>query len=267
MGKSTARSVPFHAASAASSSACTGREPTIRRAEPDPAPHRSRAAWAAAIDVGVLGEPEVVVGRERHDRAAVGRRASPARPGGVEVAGRAPAPGAADGARPRRRPSRAGHASRRVTSAIGLGEDVDDALDLVRGDRERAASARPRRPAGAAARRARPRRAHPPAPPQPVGRRRQLDAAHQAALADVGDRRRAARPRASSSVAQLRGACAHVGEHVPLVEQLEVAERDRGGQRVPAVGVAVVERALAQVGPEERVEDPLGWPPWPTCGR
>ena len=48
VGKSTARSVPFQSASAVSRSACTGREPTIRRAEPDPAPHRSSAACAAA---------------------------------------------------------------------------------------------------------------------------------------------------------------------------------------------------------------------------
>ena len=43
VGKTTARSHPFHAARAASSSAWTGREPVTRRDAPDPAPQRSRA--------------------------------------------------------------------------------------------------------------------------------------------------------------------------------------------------------------------------------
>ena len=38
VGKQTAASVPFHAASARSSSACTGRLPVTRREAPAPAP-------------------------------------------------------------------------------------------------------------------------------------------------------------------------------------------------------------------------------------
>ncbi len=48
VGNSTARSAPFHDASSSSSSVWTGREPTMRRAEPEPAPQRSSAACAAA---------------------------------------------------------------------------------------------------------------------------------------------------------------------------------------------------------------------------
>ena len=72
----------------------------------------------------------------------------------------------------------------------------------------------------------------------------------QAHLADRGLRRDAIVQQA----AQLVGALAHVGEHVPRVDQLEVAQRDRGRERVPAVRVPVVQRALAEVVAEERVE-------------
>ena len=44
-------------ASAASSSEWTGREPTMSRAEPDPAPHRSSAACAAATTAGCCVSP------------------------------------------------------------------------------------------------------------------------------------------------------------------------------------------------------------------
>ena len=60
--------------------------------------------------------------------------------------------------------------------------------------------------------------------------------------------------RSCSSAAQLVGALAHVVEHVPRFEELEVPQRDRGRERVPAVGVAVIQRALAEVVAEERVE-------------
>ena len=49
---STAASVPFHSASSASSSWCTGREPTMSRAAPAPVPQRSMASCAAATTAG-----------------------------------------------------------------------------------------------------------------------------------------------------------------------------------------------------------------------
>ena len=57
VGNSTARAAPFHAASSASSSAWIGREPTMSRAAPDPAPQRSIASWAAAITAGCWVSP------------------------------------------------------------------------------------------------------------------------------------------------------------------------------------------------------------------
>ena len=54
--------------------------------------------------------------------------------------------------------------------------------------------------------------------------------------------------------AQLVGSFLDVGEHAPGFDELEVPQRDRRAERVPAVGVAVVERALAEVFAEERSE-------------
>ena len=48
VGNTTARSHPFHAARASSSSAWTGREPVTSREAPAPEPQRSRARCAAA---------------------------------------------------------------------------------------------------------------------------------------------------------------------------------------------------------------------------
>ena len=117
VGKQTAASVPFQSASAASSVACTGREPVTSRERPAPAPHRSSAACAAAMTAGCALKPEVVVGGEGDDGAAVERTL---RAQGVERPGRPPPPavdhGRADGrsAMPapapavRRRPGRSG---------------------------------------------------------------------------------------------------------------------------------------------------------------
>ncbi len=52
VGNSNAAAPPFHAASSASSSACSGREPTTSRDAPVPVPQRSSAAWAAARTAG-----------------------------------------------------------------------------------------------------------------------------------------------------------------------------------------------------------------------
>ena len=57
VGKSAARSVPFHAASSRSSSLWIGRDPTMRRAEPAPLPQRSSASCAAAITAGCEVSP------------------------------------------------------------------------------------------------------------------------------------------------------------------------------------------------------------------
>ena len=53
---------------------------------------------------------------------------------------------------------------------------------------------------------------------------------------------------------KLLGARLHVGEHVPLGEQLQMATGHGRAQRVPRERVPVVQRQLAQVGAEERVE-------------
>ena len=52
VGKRTADSVRFQSASAASSCVCTGRLPTMSRADPAPAPQWSSASWAAATTAG-----------------------------------------------------------------------------------------------------------------------------------------------------------------------------------------------------------------------
>ena len=57
VANSAARSWPFQSANSSSSSRWTGRPPTMRRAEPLPAPDRSRAAWAAAITAGCWVRP------------------------------------------------------------------------------------------------------------------------------------------------------------------------------------------------------------------
>jgi len=99
-------------------------------------------------------------------------------------------------------------------------------------------------------------RAHPPAPPHARVRRCQLDTAHEPAQSHVGDRGMR-RDAVDEQRAQLVGAGADGVEHRPRVEQLQVPERHRGRQRVPRVGVPVVQRALGEVGAEEGVGDAL----------
>ena len=72
----------------------------------------------------------------------------------------------------------------------------------------------------------------------------------QAHLADRGLRRDAVVQESS----ELLGTLADVGQHVPGFEQLEVPAGDRSGEGVPAVGVAVVQGAGAEVVAEEGVE-------------
>ena len=57
VGKRSAASVSFQAASSLSSSRWTGREPTINRAEPEPVPQRSSASAAALTTAGCCDSP------------------------------------------------------------------------------------------------------------------------------------------------------------------------------------------------------------------
>ena len=211
-----------------SSSPCTGREPTMRRAEPDPAPQRSRARVRGGDHRGVLRQARgsrstrtTPPGRRR------GRRCRPGPPA-VEVARLAPASRGAD----RRR--RRGRAARLPRPTVASRAHLVDGRRrarrrcarsrpsvIVSGGIER----RPRRRAGARARRARRSRRRPAGP-----------SADRAAAAPAR-RRPSARRRGSSRTAgmrtqspssrsrELRRPGPHVGEHVPLVEQLEVAQR------------------------------------------
>ena len=57
VGKQTAASVPFHAASSRSSPLWMGRLPVTRREAPDPAPQRVSAPCAAATTAGCALNP------------------------------------------------------------------------------------------------------------------------------------------------------------------------------------------------------------------
>ena len=113
----------------------------VDRARPDdragpsrePVPQRSSASCAAATHRGCCGQAEVVVRRERHDRAAVGERAfGPVR---VEVARRAPAPGGADRVAFAVGPVAPRHGA--VTSSIASASASTMRWSSARGDRER----------------------------------------------------------------------------------------------------------------------------------
>src|SRR5947207_2833466 len=61
---------------------------------------------------------------------------------------------------------------------------------------------------------------------------------------------------AFEELAQLFLSRAHVREDVSLLQELEVAARDRGGEGVASERVPVVERLGAEVGAEEGAGDP-----------
>src|SRR5437762_1031080 len=82
---------------------------------------------------------------------------------------------------------------------------------------------------------------HPPSPPQMRRWGRQLDPSPQAAQPHLLHRGKRSHPFFDRRT-QLIGASVDVGEHVPLLVQLQVSLREGCGQRVPAVGVAVIER-------------------------
>ena len=263
VGKSAARGVAFHSRELA-------LELGVDRARADDEARRARAGAPAVERVvrgrdhgGMRGEAEVVVRRERHDGVAVGHAVRRSRSRGARQR-----PGGADRARPRS----SAHASQ-VTRAIArshtssiespsactiwwISGDVIVSGGISTTVSPIGRSSTPRSTAAALTRR--PQRS-------PSARRRELDAAHEsfeAHLAHRGLRRDAV----VQQVAQLVGALAHVGEHVPRFDQLEVPQRDRGRERVPAVGVAVVQRALAEVVAEERVEHAVRSRPSPTSG-
>ena len=193
----------FQSASSRSSSECTGREPTMRRAAPEPAPQRSSAACAAATTARVLGEAEVVVRRERDDRRGRRARACPRARRRRGRRGARQLPGGADRAGPARRPSSPQrHGSLGRPRRSPRSSDVHDPVDLRRRDRERRHEhddVAERAEEHAALDRG---RADPPAPAQAVGRRRELDAAHEPPQPDL------ARPRAAARCGRRAGRAA-----------------------------------------------------------
>ena len=168
----------------------------------------------------VLGQAEVVVGGE-------GRRR-----GDVEIVDRPPPAGGRDppalvvGPRP----------PPRSWASIGGGQDVDDALDLGRRDGERghehhSVAERPQQHTG-------PHRggAHLPVPGRRRRRRRPRPSAR---TGGCRRRRRAGATRASSRSASCADRAATLSSTPPFVEEPQVAEGDRRGQGVAAVGVTV----------------------------
>ncbi len=264
VGKQMAASVPFHSASSRSSSLWTGREPVTRREAPAPAPHRSSASWAARTTSGCALRPEVIVGGKRHDGVPL---EGAGRAAGVELPGSSP-------------PILGDHLGQLPSDAVGPGhrglgwaggggagggragevveaaaQRVDDADDLVlgRGEwghqhddiAERTQQDAPLDRAGT----------DPSAPAQTGGGRRQLDADHEATLTDF-EYLGALCDALGQQGMELVGPRPHVGEHVPVVHQAQMLERDGGRQSIPAVGVPVVEGLRTEVAPEEGVEHP-----------
>ena len=196
---------------------------------------------------GVLGEPEVVVRRERHHGAAVGRERAVG-PGGVEVARRAPLAGGADRRRPRRRPTRPRSRSPRhvvVDLVDRVVQRVHDAVELLRRDRERrhqdddvaeraeqhaARRPRPRTPAGPSAG----RRAAARARRRPSGRAARTSRDRGMRRDAVVEQRRAARRSGPRTLAST--------SHASSSSRWRSATAAR--ERVPAVRVPVVQRPL-----------------------
>ena len=208
-------------------------------------------------DRRVLGEPEVVVRRERAPPAARPARAS-RRAAASRSRGARHWPASRGCRRLGLRPGAqlVAPSSRGRRSSIASCERVHGRVELLRRDGERrhedhgvadrseqhaALAPRRRTPAvPSAARRAAARARRRPSA-RAAGRRATWAAARCGRRAGRAARSDAVRTLASTSHASM---------------QLEVAERDRGRERVPAVGVPVVQRLLRQVRAEERGEDP-----------
>ena len=242
------------------------------------ADHEARGAGAEAPLVegdvgglhhrGVRGQPQVVVRRERHDLAALERDLREPTPSRARSARHRPPSRmrlepAGDPLRPGHRITRPRR--RRDTSAMASATVVDDPVDLVGGGGEHRhehdhVAQRPDQHAAlhAAGR-------HPAAPAQPVRR------AGPARCRPSG-RAGAPRPRpaaAPTSAASASASCSARSRTLASTShssiRLEVAERDGGGEGVPAVGVPVVQRALRQVRRRGTPRTPTRWPRWPTA--
>ena len=232
-------------------------------------------------DRGVRAQAEIVVGGERHDRRHP--RAAPGGPEGVELPRRTPAAlldhlwraearirGRPSGVpvmrrRPRSRwrpvadrPSTGGHVVERPI------ERVDHADDLVLGDGQRRhehhdVAERPQQHApgdGAGAR---------PGGPSAVPARAE-PARHRPSARAGGPRAPPARPatRSSRRRRQLLGAGAHVGQHVPRLDEAQVLERHRGGRARSRRRSARGRRSAARGRHRGTRRTPRPTPPWPT---
>ena len=196
-------------------------------------------------DRGVVGQAEVVVGRERDDRPSVDRRRSTARrsarpsarrpsverrdrqrPDRVDgVGARSPialgpagrrSPLSSRAVAPRRSASASVSTMRSISSAVD-GERRHEHDDVAQRAQQHAAARRRRRTPGGPSAARRPAGASSTPPMRPRWR----TSRHR------GQRRERARRAAGASCA---ARARDVGEHVPLVEQLEVAQGDRGGR-------------------------------------
>ena len=248
-----------------------GRVPVTRRDAPDPAPQRVQGFVSRRHHGRMGAQAEIVVGRKRHDGRPLQAR-PPAR------ARRTPGASASG---PRRPPGRAHHGCGRPTGSRSAVRDAHAAACSAVTSRSAPSRASTIRTISSAVvvsggistttspsgRSSTPLDtapgAHPPPPPQPGRGRGQLDPDHQSTLADLAHDGPVRDP-FSEQRRQLVGTRPDVGEHVPRLDQAQVLERHRRGQRVPAVGVPVVEGLGPEVGAEERVEHRHRTPPWPT---
>ena len=231
VGNSSAASVPFQPASVGLEVVVHGSGARRPGGEaPDPVPQRSTAAMAPRPSTArVLGQAEVVVGGERDDVRPVGRRARPSGPGRVERRG-------ARATGPRRGSPSASASTQRVPVAASRAHVAAHLVDRASPARRRCARSRRRWMVSSgmsdddvAERAQQHAPAHAPrrTPGGPSAARRRAAPARRRPSARAGARRATAGERGDPFVEQRAAAAAaraaHVGEHVPLVEQLEVA--------------------------------------------
>ena len=201
----------------------------MRRAEPDAGAPTVERVVRGRDHRGMRGEPEVVVRRERHDRRAVGRDRRPPDPAASRSRGARHRPASRIPRASPLGPRVPGHRRRSVTtsrvsqtSSIESESAFDDPVDLRRGDRERrhqhdGVADRPEQHAPLAPRR--PTRCRP---------QRRPSAGGASSTPPIRPSRRTSRTagfdatRSCEQVAQLVGPFAHVGEHAPRFDELEV---------------------------------------------
>ena len=245
-----------------------GGVPVTSREAPEPAPQRVSALVGGRHHGRMRAQSEIVVGRERHDRPTLEQAR---RPEGVELPGRAPATlvddliqGGPDPGVPEasssivRRSMRMRRRSRRQRSSPATSSSPPSRASTIRTISSAVVvsggistttspsgrSSTPRATAPAHTRR-----------PQ-----RSPGAGGASSTPTISPRwrtsRTSARPatRSPSSDGQLVGPRPHVRQHVPRLDQAQVLERHRRRQRVPPVGMPVVEGLGPEVGAEERAE-------------